>query len=494
MDREDAQRRVGSAQSVKVAGISIEGVETMQIRTHCRWLVTLVAVAACACVSADDIEVTGPITLGSQGAPFSAPTVDVAARGYIVEEYFLTGRASAYRNVDGAEQTADGRWSTEREPTAEPFKTRILVVRPAANRDFNGTVIVHWQNVTAGYELGSVTDSEYLRGYAWVGVSAQAVGVNGFPGPDAAGLMQWDAERYGTLNHPGDAYSYDIFSQAGAVVGTDRPARDNDPMGGLNVRHLVAAGASQSASRLRTYINGVHSHAQVFDGYIPYIDFASTIDFAADKGGQRRGRRATRVRDDLGVPVFVVNSETETQAYVGGRQPNTDQFRFWEVAGTSHVSMPRATAASAPGLDSPNWLSYTPVYDAALRHMHVWLTEGTLPPTMPLIETETGATIKRDERGNAIGGIRLPDISVPTAAHNGFGTPVEGGSRFAFLYGTARDFSDGELAELYPTRSAYLAKYDAALAQAIDAGYVLAEDGPRLKETAAAWAARLPEE
>ena len=90
-------------------------------------------------------------------------------------------------------------------------------------------MIVHWQNVTAGYELGTVTDGEYLRGYAWVGVSAQLVGVNGFPGPTAAGLRQWDPERYGSLNHPGDAYSFDIFSQAATVVAPDRMERGNDP-------------------------------------------------------------------------------------------------------------------------------------------------------------------------------------------------------------------------------------------------------------------------
>ena len=70
------------------------------------------------------------------------------------------------------------------------------MVRPQKQSNFNGTVILHWQNVTAGYELGSVGDNEYLRGYAWVGVSAQAVGVDGFPGDQAAGLRQWDPSRY----------------------------------------------------------------------------------------------------------------------------------------------------------------------------------------------------------------------------------------------------------------------------------------------------------
>ena len=460
-----------------------------------RYPVLLALLFTLAYAHANAVEVTGPITAGSNGGPFAAPTLDVATRGYVVEEYFLAGQASAYRTAEGSEQTADGMWVTERESASKPYKTRILVVRPAADDDFNGTVIVHWQNVTAGYELGTVTDSEYLRGYAWVGVSAQIVGVNGFPGPDAAGLKQWDDERYGSLVHPGDAYSFDIFSQAGKVVSADRLQRKNDPMGGLAVRRLVAAGASQSASRLRTYINGVHAHAQVFDGYIPYIDFASGINLAADKRGERRrDRLPTSIRSDLEVPVFVVNSETETQAYAAAQQVNTDRYRFWEVAGTSHVSVPRGAPAVA-GLDSPNWLSYTPVYDAAIRHMHAWLTTGTLPPIMPLIATtqdaDGQAVVQRDPHGNAMGGIRLPDITVPTARHSGLGTRVEGGNRFAFLYGNATDFNDVELAALYPQREIYTAKYAAALNQSIDAGVVLPEDAVKLQAAATLWSKRL---
>ena len=58
-------------------------------------------------------EVTGPVTQGSRGGPFSAPTVDVAAHGYVVEEYFLDGKAHAYEFKESSYQTADGRWSTQ---------------------------------------------------------------------------------------------------------------------------------------------------------------------------------------------------------------------------------------------------------------------------------------------------------------------------------------------------------------------------------------------
>lgn len=437
-------------------------------------------------------EVTGPVTAGSKGGPFCAPTVDVAAHGYVVEEYFLDGKAHAYEFKESASQTADGRWATQRREETAPFRSRILVVRPAKTADFNGTVIVHWQNVTAGYELGTVTEGEYLRGYAWVGVSAQKIGVDGVPGPDAAGLKQWDEERYSSLNHPGDAYSYDIFTQAGRAVGPNRPQTGVDPMGDLQVKRLVAAGASQSAGRLRTYIDGVHPIEGVFNGFIPYIDFGSTIPFARDFGQQRRGQRqSTLIRDDLNVPVLVVNSETETLAYMAARQPDTSKFRLWEVAGTSHVSVPRGE--ERPGLDSPNWLSYQPVYAASLRHMHRWLKDGAEPPRMPRITVDPDGAreIVRDEHGNARGGIRLPDFAVATSTHSGMGKRVAGGSRFAYLYGSAQDFSADQLATLYPTQGAFLAAYAKALEKSVEEGMVLAEDAPKLSEAAHAWSTQL---
>ena len=60
------------------------------------------------------------------------------------------------------------------------YRTRILVVRPGDPARFNGTVLLNWQNVSAGIEGGAPAGRD-LRGYAWVGVSAQEVGLYGFP-------------------------------------------------------------------------------------------------------------------------------------------------------------------------------------------------------------------------------------------------------------------------------------------------------------------------
>ena len=328
--------------------------------------------------------ITGPITGGERGTPFSA--VDVSELGYVTEEFFVEGIANTYRLTEGT-HTPDGKWSSERSDTTTPFKTRMLVVRPSESDRFNGTVIVFWQNVTAGFELGSAA-GEALRGYAWVGVSAQKVGIDGFP-QDPQGLKTWDPARYGSLVHPGDAYSYSIFTQVAQALSPDRDRSSIDPLGGLAVERLIAVGASQSAMRLRTYINGVHHVENVFDGYIPFIDFGRVFPFAREMSGEQSRSSRASIRADLDVPTIVVNSETEVPSYYGVREEDSDRFRYWEVAGTSHVSVARPDEPGSGG----NWLSYSPVYNAAIRHLHVWIKDGIAPPMMPRIEVNPDSQI-----------------------------------------------------------------------------------------------------
>ena len=445
----------------------------------------LVAFVAAFAATPSPAPLSGPITGGERGTPFNA--VNVADRGYLTEEYFLEGEATAYELVDGT-HSADGQWRTRASADKAEFKTRMLVVRPEDPSAFNGTVVVFWLNVTAGFELGSA-GGEALRGYAWVGVSAQKVGVHGFP-QSPGGLKAWDPKRYGSLEHPGDAYSYDIFTQVATAIGPERDAQGLDPMGGLEVERLIAAGASQSAARLRTYINGVQPLEGAFDGFIPYIDFGSIVPFASERGGGRRGRSLASIRADLDVPVIVVNSETELPSYYTVREPDSDRFRLWEVPGTSHVSVVRPAERT---VDGSNWLAYTPVYEAAIRHLHRWIRDGVEPPSMPRVEMKAGderPEVVRDEHGNGVGGIRLPDLEAPTASHSGFGTQREG-TRFGFLYGAATDFDSEQLAALYPESKHYLDAWNAALDRVVEQGMILPEDAPAMRERAAAWAARL---
>ncbi len=181
------------------------------------------------------------------------------------EEFFLAGTAHSFA-LDG-ERSEDGRWTATPAATA-PFKTRMLVRRPAEASRFNGTVHVEWLNVSGNTDAGP--DWSYLhreivrRGAAWVGVSAQKVGIDGggLPFVPDASLKKLNPDRYGSLLHPGDAFSYDMFTQAARGL-----AGNGGPLASLRPERLLAIGESQSAAFLVTYINAIDPLERLFDGY-----------------------------------------------------------------------------------------------------------------------------------------------------------------------------------------------------------------------------------
>jgi hypothetical protein len=438
--------------------------------------------------------VIGPVTGGQHGWPFACSIDDLSDIGYIEEEYFLDGEANAYRVT--AEFGPDGHWSAEPAGSA-PFRTRMLVQRPADPARFNGTVVVGWNNVTAGYELLAELPVIFEEGFAYACASAQEVGVNGIAALPQ-GLKTWDPERYGSLEHPGDRYSYGIFTQAALAVGPDRPTGSVDPLGGLRVERVVALGASQSAARLATYINAVQPIAGAFDGFLVLIHFGSGAgiddDLVFDATSERPNpifRTRTRLRDDLDAPIMLVNSETEAPAYHAARQEDSDRFRFWEVAGASHVSAPqlgrRTARAERDGIvgranpDPPSNISYVPAASAALGHLQRWMTGGPPPPGQPLIDMSGDpADISRDEHHNALGGVRMPGVDVPIGHNTGI-SPVQG---LGGLGGGTEPFEKDKLVDLYGDHDCYVAKFSDAAAAAVNAGVLRASEADQLVKEA----------
>lgn len=443
--------------------------------------------------------VTGPITGGARGRPFSMPLTDLDAIGYTAEEFFVDGDACAYELEPGAELRVDGRWDL-RAARRAPFRTRMLVVRPTVPERATGVVHVNWQNVTAGFEIGSCDNEQLLSGHTWVGVTAQLVGVEGFAGTERIALKGWDPERYGSLEHPGDDFSFDVFTQVARAL-------DADTLGGVVPRVLVGTGGSQSAMRLRTYVNAVQPLERVFDAFMLQVDFGRGSEpdtVHVDPTTLPMGIRPTvpvQIRDDLGVPVLVFNTETEAPGLFPVRQPDTDHLRLWEVAGACHTGGVASQAAMAPmferdGIEfafggsagapfvpqNPNVLPFTPAYRAAFAHFHRWLDDGTAPPAQPRIDVAAGEppTVVRDGDGNALGGIRLPDFAVPTGVHQG----ANEGDVLASLIGYSRAFTHDELVARYGDGATYLERWNAALDDAVASGCVLAEDAPAMRAAA----------
>jgi len=432
---------------------------------------------------------------------------DLARHGYREEEFFLGGVAERFVPAPDSEFGWAGRWHVRPAGTA-PYKTRMVVLRPEDPAAFNGTVVMSWNNVTAGYDnFGGGDSLELLEGgYAFVAVSAQRVGVHGVPG-SPQGLSVWDPDRYGSLSIPSDDYSFDIFTQAASVIAPARPRRTPDPMGGLEVRRVIAQAASQSAGRLATYVNAIQQHTGIIDGFLLTLYFGTgapvevgeAVVTLPEPGSEESTQRPALVgthllRDDLDVPVMVVNSECEATSCYGVRQPDTDRYRYWEVAGTSHVCF-QAMESVIPryqrdfGFTLPvergiNEVPMAPVVDAALHLLCAWVQDGTPPPTQPRIEfAGDPPEIRRDEHGIARGGIRLPQVAVPLA-HNS-AVPASPGP-LARLGGSCVPFPPGKVRALYGDRATYLARFEEATRATEKAGVVQERDvEPLLAEASA---------
>ena len=285
--------------------------------------------------------VTGPVTGGSPDIPMNAMLASYKSEyGYQETEFFMQGTATAY-DAKGA-LGPDGKWSVV--PGAKAtYKTRLIVRTPLDPKKFNGSVIVEWLNVTSGRDADpdfGFAAPELLRdGFAYVGVTAQAVGVSGgsaLPIPDyhPKALVDQNPARYKTLHHPGDQYSYDIFSQAAQAILHPLGAK---PLGSLRPAHLIAAGESQSASRLVTYVDAIAPITNIYDGFMIHSRGGSGTDLGSTPADA--SPKIVHIRTDLRVPVMMLATETDLfgLGFYMAFQSDTDLIRTWQMAGTSHV-------------------------------------------------------------------------------------------------------------------------------------------------------------
>jgi hypothetical protein len=437
-------------------------------------------------VSATAAALEGPITVGTL-SPFADPRPpELDTIDYVQEEFFAGGTATSYKAK--GELTEDGRWDVTEDTTA-PYKTRFVVRRPKDPSKFSGTVVVEWLNVSA---VEAAPEWVYTRqamvddGAAWVGVSVQSLGVIGgdplLQTGDARqassnkGIKGSNPERYGSLEHPGDKYAFDIYSQIGAAL---RGSAASKALGGGKTKRLIATGESQSAAYMSGYINAFQPRTNVFDGFFVH----SRGSAAAHPDGTRDIRGANvrhHFRDDLDVPVIAVETETDINLlrYGTARQPDNDKLRVWEVPGTAHAYFYLLNNEFTP---CPAGINRGPSHyltESGMASLMAWIEKGTEPPHGHRIKTTAPDSIDivRDADGNALGGIRTPAVDVPAATLTGAAAP--GAPVLCALFGGTKPFDKATLAERYGTKEKYLAQFDKALDAAVAKGFVRKADRP----------------
>ena len=433
--------------------------------------------------------VDGPVDGGDRGGlPANpAPRELLEDHDYVEEEFFISGEATAYEPV--RELGEDGMWEVEPAATT-PYTTRILVRRPAEPADANGVVGVEWLNVSGGQDadpdFGFLYPEILARGTTWVGVSAQFGGVDGpglgieIPGVTAIPLKTADPARYEPIDHPGDDYSYDIYSQAAQAI---RRPDGVDPLGGVPAEHVIAIGESQSAGRLTAYINAVHPLADIYDGFLVHSRFGAS-PISADSASPE----VVNFRSDLNDPILWFQTETDVARAFPARQPDTDRLVTWEVAGAAHADQSQLDYGNAsirviePDFPLPDFeelcggtLNQGPqplVLQRAWSDLVRWVIDGTPPAPAAELEIRDGS-ITRDELGIAVGGIRTPDVDVPIAVHSG--TPRPDASVICSLFGSTTPLAAEELALRYPTHEDYVEQVRVAADAALGAGFLLPE-------------------
>lgn len=499
-------------------------------------LVSLAVHAKGAFAAASSPTVTPADGVPTVGGP-SATTFDLSLVGYQASEFFLSGSAASYHNklpTTTYPFLADGLWTIEADASQVSYKTRIQVYRPIDPAAFDGTVFVEWLNVTNFSDSAPdwiYAHNEMIReGAAYVGVTAQWNGVTaavgGFAGPPL--FNPGNPARYGApganLVHPGDSYSYDIFSQAGQAVRDDAATI----LGGLTPTKVIATGESQSASRMVTYIDAIHPLVGVYDGYLVHsrgtngaaLRGNATCFFPpcppAAPGATINVPGPTLIRADQGaLPVFVFQTETDTRAT---RQADTSVFRQWEVAGSAHAdlytlgvgqpdtgaddtaakqllnAMLNPVTTPLPGILGPctfgvNSGPHHWVLQAAVYWLNLWVADGTLPPSGGPGLATTGAPtdpLVLDANGNATGGVRSPHVDVPVATIRGTGNSSAGpGTNFCGLFGTTTPFTATKLDSLYPKHGKFVSQWGQSVNDGVAGGFILPEDADVLKSAAA---------
>jgi hypothetical protein len=466
---------------------------------------------------------TDPITVElppeDQGAAFvpGFRTLSDLPEEYIEEEFFIRGSADLYNY---AQNPPLGPTDTTTIQTDVDYRTRVIVRRPAKSNKFNGNVVIEWWNTTAGFDTAPVWDpsAEFFarEGYIYVGLTNSNQGMSYLLGgcrllnvlPPSCGT------RYATLSLPDDGLIWDIASQlanhmriddTGSIIPSE-----------YEVERIYHSGQSQQGGSIITYASGFHMPG-INDGYF----VQANIGARRINGGPICGSEGAPpysgctpllqgadrlVRTDLPVPV--VQGVTETDLVVlfgpGGRQPDAQNYRYYEMAGTAHLTihenvevLPAGFLGSEDPLfledlcqfplnttaDGPVYGSY--LYNAMWHNMDQQVQRGTAPPPGLVIDLDEGGLIARDPFGNALGGVRVPEMDVPTGSHNpptnqadpalpGFLRQI--GNLACFLGGSTFAFDSSQMHAIYSNRGGYINQVARAANDLRRAGYLLQAD------------------
>jgi hypothetical protein len=376
------------------------------------------------------------------------PGDDLAHFGYVTKEYFVSGSANG-----------------------EPYKTRIVIRRPADNGKFSGLVLAESMHPSGNPWMFHFTHT-YSMTEGHIGLEILTSATQGF--------TEFNAERYKGLS-TANGQAGEIIAQVGALL---KSKRADNPLAGLPIRKMVLAGSSASAAVVVNYlpthmVQRLADMSPIYDGFMP-----------TSNGANLRLVDVPMIQVPTMREVFQGNGPTRQDGDAPG-----NQFRIYEFAGMAHIDSRDAAAYYPDPCKLP--ISRFPLaayMSVGLNHLWHWVDKGTAPPHADRYYVDfnadgDGSLLALDEAGNVKGGIRNPYVDVPTAKfgvpNSGAEPPIKNPHPFIAARGEAAqnqlcglanyqiNFSEARLKKLYKDRKTYQARVAQRYDELVKEGWAL---------------------
>jgi len=305
------------------------------------------------------------------------PADDLAHFNYITKEYFVSGMANG-----------------------QPYKTRIVIRRPADNSRFSGLILAESMHPSGNPWMFHFTHV-YSMSSGHIGVEILTSATQGF--------TEFNPERYKDLQIA-NGQANEVIAQVGALL---KSKQSDNPLAGLAPRKMILAGSSASAGVVVNYMPAhmtwrLADMKPVYDGFLPTSN-ASNIP-------------------SVDVPTIQVPTMREVFQGNGPTRVDSDaadnQIRIYEFAGMAHIDSRDAAAYYPDPCKKPISRFPLAVYmSVALNHLFAWVDKGTPPPHADryYVDYNTdndGSMLALDEFGNVRGGIRNPYVDVPAKSYH----------------------------------------------------------------------------
>ena len=437
---------------------------------------------------------------------------DVATKGYVEEEFFLSGTANVYDLKDGKVVVAT---------KAVPYVNRILVRRPADRAKSSGVVLLDIYNASNGFDVEDhwrrLGDHTMANGDTYIGVTSKPINVDalknfdpkryakltwnlsGKPDPNRKPLIA-DPKNPTAFNPhqsiPGteEGLAWDIITQTGNAL----RANPKQLLGGQKTSTLLLIGQSQSGIYLNTWTNHFHSLVakargkNLFDGYLNSVGARNERPIRQD--GKGLAMVPASDAHDFDVPFITVTAEGDYTLFPPGTitaEKTPKNRRHWQVVGTPHTDLlSKEIMADAEILrsgrlprvmdqafiDALNPYPLEPAIIAAKSALVKWHEKG-VPAAPSRAFAQKDGKLERDSLGNALGGLRYGLIDLPLATYSGASAP---GS----VFGSWKPISLADFTKRYGTREAYIAQLRKANRASIKAGYLTTDGAAQMEAVA----------